>query len=34
MSKIKKMLSFFLTIVMMFTTVLSTGMIAHASMLA
>lgn len=33
MSKIKKMLSFFLTIVMMFTTVLSTGMIAHASML-
>ncbi len=33
MSKIKKVLSIFLTIVMMFTTVLSTGMIAHASML-
>lgn len=32
MSKIKKVLSIFLTIVMMFTTVLSTGMIAHASM--
>ena len=33
MSKFKKVLSIFLTIVMMFTTVLSTGMIAHASML-
>ena len=33
MSKFKKVLSIFLTIVMMFTTVLSTGMIAYASML-
>lgn len=33
MSKFKKVLSIFLTIVMMFTTVLSTGMIAHAAML-
>ena len=33
MSKFKKVLSIFLTIVMMFTTVLSSGMIAYASML-
>lgn len=33
MSKFKKVLSVFLTIVMMFTTVLSSGMIAYASML-
>lgn len=33
MSKFKKVLSIFLTVIMMFTTVLSSGMIAYASML-